>query len=99
MCSLQDNGGLTDTATVLINVVDFDNLNPYFSHSVYRAFILENQVSLPLTGERLGFHNTNKHIFSIDVLKKSTQSVSGWMSKYDIWAHEINFFFILKVFF
>lgn len=44
--SLQDNGGLSDTATVLINVEDFDNLNPYFSHTVYQAFIPENQVSL-----------------------------------------------------
>ncbi|KAL7403573.1 hypothetical protein ABVT39_002455 [Epinephelus coioides] len=40
----QDKGGFSDTATVLINVVDFDNLNPYFSHSVYQAFIRENQV-------------------------------------------------------
>nr|XP_033478927.1 protocadherin Fat 4 [Epinephelus lanceolatus] len=39
----QDKGGFSDTATVLINVVDFDNLNPYFSHSVYQAFIRENQ--------------------------------------------------------
>ncbi|XP_030290590.1 cadherin EGF LAG seven-pass G-type receptor 2-like [Sparus aurata] len=35
--------GLSDTATVVINVEDFDNLNPYFSHSLYRAFIPENQ--------------------------------------------------------
>ncbi|KAM6941222.1 protocadherin Fat 4 [Lycodopsis pacificus] len=40
----KDSGGLSDTATVLINVVDFDNLNPYFSHNVYRALIKENQV-------------------------------------------------------
>lgn len=45
LCSLQDAGGLNDTATVLINVQDYDNLNPYFSHSVYRANIPETQVS------------------------------------------------------
>lgn len=44
--SLQDNGGLNDSASVLITVEDFDNLNPYFSHNVYQAFIPENQVSL-----------------------------------------------------
>ncbi|XP_042370984.1 cadherin-23-like, partial [Plectropomus leopardus] len=43
LVTAKDSGGLNDTATVLINVVDFDNLNPYFSHNVYRAFILENQ--------------------------------------------------------
>lgn len=46
LCSLQDEGGSSDTATVLIHVQDYDNLNPYFSHSVYQAFIPENQVSL-----------------------------------------------------
>ncbi|XP_044045435.1 protocadherin Fat 4 [Siniperca chuatsi] len=40
----QDNWGLNDTATVLIDVQDFDNLNPYFSHNVYQAFIPENQI-------------------------------------------------------
>lgn len=44
--SLQDNGGLNDSATVVIEVQDYDNLNPYFSHNVYQAFIPENQVSL-----------------------------------------------------
>ncbi|XP_034400280.1 protocadherin Fat 4 [Cyclopterus lumpus] len=39
-----DPMGLSATATVQINVVDFDNLNPYFSHNSYRAFIPENQV-------------------------------------------------------
>ncbi|XP_037327747.2 protocadherin Fat 4 [Pungitius pungitius] len=40
----KDNGGLNDTASVLITVEDFDNMNPYFSHNVYQAFIPENQV-------------------------------------------------------
>ncbi|XP_074485330.1 protocadherin Fat 4 isoform X2 [Sebastes fasciatus] len=44
LVTARDNGGLNDTATVLINVVDFDNLNPYFSHNVYQAVIAENQV-------------------------------------------------------
>ncbi|KAM8771994.1 cadherin-23-like isoform 2-T2 [Acanthopagrus schlegelii] len=35
--------GSNDTATVVINVEDFDNLYPYFSHSLYQAFIPENQ--------------------------------------------------------
>lgn len=45
-CRLQDNGGLNDTATVVIRIEDFDNLNPYFSHSLYQASIPENDVSL-----------------------------------------------------
>lgn len=32
-------------ATVLINVEDYDDLNPYFIHSLYEAFIPENQVT------------------------------------------------------
>ncbi|XP_068451673.1 protein dachsous-like [Clinocottus analis] len=44
LCSLQDGAGLNDTASVLINVLDYDNLNPYFSHNLYRAFIPENQI-------------------------------------------------------
>ncbi|KAF7689368.1 protocadherin Fat 1 [Silurus meridionalis] len=39
-----DAGNLYDTATVTINVQDFDNLNPYFDHTLYQAFIPENQV-------------------------------------------------------
>ncbi|XP_041840144.1 protocadherin Fat 4 [Melanotaenia boesemani] len=42
----QDSGGLNDTASVEITVVDFDNLNPYFHHSLYQAFIPENQAGL-----------------------------------------------------
>lgn len=45
LCSLQDNGGLKDTTAVSITVEDYDNLNPYFSHNLYQAFILETQVS------------------------------------------------------
>ncbi|XP_044201151.1 protocadherin Fat 4-like [Thunnus albacares] len=39
----KDSGGKFDTATVDIDVVDFDNLNPYFIHNLYQAFIPENQ--------------------------------------------------------
>ncbi|XP_031417810.1 cadherin EGF LAG seven-pass G-type receptor 2-like [Clupea harengus] len=39
----QDPGGLSDTATVTIEVTDFDNMNPYFDHSLYEATIPENQ--------------------------------------------------------
>ncbi|XP_045903065.1 protocadherin Fat 4-like isoform X1 [Micropterus dolomieu] len=31
-------------AAVLINVEDFDNLNPYFSHNMYQALISENEI-------------------------------------------------------
>ncbi|XP_075871728.1 protocadherin beta-5-like [Nelusetta ayraudi] len=41
----QDGGGLNNTATVLIHVEDTDNLDPYFSHDTYQAFIAENEVS------------------------------------------------------
>ncbi|XP_067259919.1 cadherin EGF LAG seven-pass G-type receptor 2-like isoform X2 [Chanodichthys erythropterus] len=40
----KDKGGLSDTTTVTITVEDFDNLNPYFDHSLYEASIVENQV-------------------------------------------------------
>ncbi|XP_056103176.1 protocadherin Fat 1-like isoform X1 [Rhinichthys klamathensis goyatoka] len=39
-----DIGDLSDTTTVTITVEDFDNLNPYFDHSLYKASIEENQV-------------------------------------------------------
>ncbi|KAL1006109.1 hypothetical protein UPYG_G00067980 [Umbra pygmaea] len=39
----RDNGNLSDTANVQIEITDFDNLNPYFSHSLYQATIVENQ--------------------------------------------------------
>ncbi|KAI7810617.1 putative protocadherin Fat 3-like [Triplophysa rosa] len=40
----KDPEGLNDTATVTITVIDYDNLNPYFHHSLYKASIEENQV-------------------------------------------------------
>ncbi|XP_056103181.1 cadherin EGF LAG seven-pass G-type receptor 1-like [Rhinichthys klamathensis goyatoka] len=40
----KDIGDLSDTTTVTITVEDFDNLNPYFDHSLYKASIKENQV-------------------------------------------------------
>ncbi|XP_016358108.1 cadherin EGF LAG seven-pass G-type receptor 3-like [Sinocyclocheilus anshuiensis] len=39
----EDKGELSDTATVTVTVEDFDNLNPYFDHSLYEASIEENQ--------------------------------------------------------
>ncbi|KAM3622826.1 uncharacterized protein V6R79_003596 [Siganus canaliculatus] len=39
----EDNRGLKDTATALIQDEDFDDLNLSFSHNIYRAFIQENQ--------------------------------------------------------
>lgn len=40
----KDIGGLRDTTIVTITVEDFDNLNPYFDHCLYKASIEENQV-------------------------------------------------------
>ncbi|XP_077103055.1 protocadherin alpha-3-like [Siphateles boraxobius] len=40
----KDIGDLSDTTTVTITVEDFDNLNPYFDHSLYKASIEENQI-------------------------------------------------------
>ncbi|KAF4118315.1 hypothetical protein G5714_000366 [Onychostoma macrolepis] len=40
----RDIGALSDTTTVTITVEDYDNLNPYFDHSLYEASIEENQV-------------------------------------------------------
>ncbi|XP_050973885.1 protocadherin beta-12-like [Labeo rohita] len=40
----KDIGEFSDTTTVTITVKDFDNLNPYFDHSLYKASIEENQV-------------------------------------------------------
>ncbi|XP_014894869.1 protein dachsous-like [Poecilia latipinna] len=38
-----DSGGNNDTTSVEIVVQDFDNLNPFFSHSLYQAVVPENQ--------------------------------------------------------
>ncbi|XP_061078966.1 protocadherin Fat 4-like [Conger conger] len=40
----RDDGGLFDRATVNILVEDFDNMNPYFTQSLYRAVIQEDQM-------------------------------------------------------
>ncbi|XP_073716311.1 protocadherin Fat 4 isoform X2 [Misgurnus anguillicaudatus] len=40
----KDPGGERDTAIVTITVKDYDNLNPYFDQSLYKASIEENQV-------------------------------------------------------
>ncbi|ROL52057.1 Protein dachsous [Anabarilius grahami] len=40
----KDIGEFSDTTTITITVEDFDNLNPYFDHSLYKASIEENQV-------------------------------------------------------
>ncbi|XP_024145645.1 protocadherin Fat 4 isoform X2 [Oryzias melastigma] len=39
----QDFGGKSDTTTVVFNVIDSDNQNPYFTHSLYQAAIQENE--------------------------------------------------------
>ncbi|XP_011481165.1 protocadherin Fat 4 isoform X2 [Oryzias latipes] len=39
----QDIDGKNDTTSVVFNVVDSDNLNPFFSHSLYQAVIQENE--------------------------------------------------------
>ncbi|XP_026118590.1 protocadherin Fat 1 isoform X2 [Carassius auratus] len=51
----RDKGGLSDTTTVTIMVEDFDNLNPYFDHSLYKASIEENQAGqlLDVTPEEI----------------------------------------------
>ncbi|CAM4471882.1 unnamed protein product [Leuciscus chuanchicus] len=40
----KDKEEFSDTTTVTITVDDFDNRNPYFDHSLYKASIEENQV-------------------------------------------------------
>lgn len=37
-------GNNSDTASLVIDVQDYDTLNPYFSQSVYNGNISENQV-------------------------------------------------------
>ena len=41
---LEKFGNISDTVSLLINVQDYDTLNPYFSQSVYNGKISENQV-------------------------------------------------------
>lgn len=36
---------MSNTATVVINVKDYDNFNPYFNYNTYQAVIPENEVS------------------------------------------------------
>ncbi|KAK1803047.1 hypothetical protein P4O66_021580, partial [Electrophorus voltai] len=40
----KDIGDFKDTANIVISVSDFDNMNPYFDHSLYQASIPENKV-------------------------------------------------------
>ncbi|XP_047434008.1 protein dachsous-like [Mugil cephalus] len=40
----RDKSGWNDTATVVINIEDSDNMNPYFSHNLYQASVPENQI-------------------------------------------------------
>ncbi|TRY64470.1 hypothetical protein DNTS_017153 [Danionella cerebrum] len=42
----KDIGDLSDTTTVTITIDDYDNLNPYFHHTLYKASIKENQEGL-----------------------------------------------------
>ncbi|XP_026070623.1 protocadherin alpha-4-like [Carassius auratus] len=46
MVEAKDIGGLSGTTTVTLTIEDFDNLNPYFDHCLYKASIEENQVGL-----------------------------------------------------
>ncbi len=61
---MQDKGGLRDTTTVTITVNDFDNLNPYFDHCLYKASIEENQVNYH-RGRDGCLKHTNKTLFSV----------------------------------
>ncbi len=58
--SLQNIGGYSDTATVTITVEDFDNLNPYFHHSLYKALTEENQVN-DVRGQDQCFKHMSDH--------------------------------------
>ncbi|XP_052472314.1 protocadherin-like wing polarity protein stan [Carassius gibelio] len=46
MVEAKDKGGLRDTTTITLTIEDFDNLNPYFDHCLYKASIEENQIGL-----------------------------------------------------
>ncbi|XP_031418060.1 protocadherin-like wing polarity protein stan isoform X1 [Clupea harengus] len=40
----RDEGGLSSRSNVIINVQDYDNLNPYFEHNLYETTVQENWV-------------------------------------------------------
>ncbi|XP_022623411.1 cadherin-5-like [Seriola dumerili] len=87
----QDKWGLSDTANVLINVEDFDNLNPAFSHNLYQAFIPENQVGLfrTIQPEAIKAHDGDKGLnvtltYSISAGESKLKHLEGQHTTYSM---------------
>ncbi|KAM6367546.1 protocadherin Fat 4-like [Alca torda] len=73
-------GNNSDTASLQINVQDYDTMNPYFSHSVYNGNISENQMGpLAILPEKIlakdGDTGINEKVFySIKLVKPPAYS-------------------------
>eukprot|EP00063_Salmo_salar_P053106 XP_014027941.1 PREDICTED: protocadherin Fat 4-like [Salmo salar] len=85
----RDNGDLFDTATVLLEITDFDNLNPYFNHSLYQAIIQEGQTGpfLTIQPEAIKAQDGDTGINVAIVYSISSVSPSKYLSNFNIDAN------------
>ncbi|XP_056312425.1 protocadherin Fat 4 [Danio aesculapii] len=82
----QDSGGLSDTTTVTITIEDYDNLNPYFDHSLYKATIEENQIGhfSDVTPEAIKAQDGDTGINTPVVYSLTTVLPNEYQSNFDI---------------
>ncbi|XP_056312427.1 protocadherin Fat 1-like isoform X2 [Danio aesculapii] len=82
----QDPGGLSDTTTVTISIEDYDNLNPYFDHILYKATIEENEIGhfSDVTPEAIKAQDGDTGINEPVVYSLTTVIPSEYQSNFDI---------------
>ncbi|KAK6300316.1 hypothetical protein J4Q44_G00284140 [Coregonus suidteri] len=85
----RDNGDRFDIATVLLEITDFDNLNPYFNHSLYQATIQEDQTGpiLNIQPEAIKAQDGDTGINVAIVYSISSVSPSKYLSNFNIDAN------------
>ncbi|XP_056312477.1 protein dachsous-like [Danio aesculapii] len=82
----QDPGGLRDTTAVTITIEDYDNLNPYFDHILYKATIEENEIGhfSDVTPEAIKAQDGDTGINEPVVYSITTVIPSEYQSNFDI---------------
>ncbi|XDV15735.1 hypothetical protein PO909_015751 [Leuciscus waleckii] len=82
----KDKEEFRDTTTVTITVDDFDNLNPYFEHSLYKASIEENQVGQfsDITPEAIKAHDGDTGINEPVLYSITAAFPNEYQSNFDI---------------
>uniref|UniRef100_A0A4W5MPG5 Cadherin domain-containing protein n=2 Tax=Hucho hucho TaxID=62062 RepID=A0A4W5MPG5_9TELE len=82
----RDNGDLFDTADVLLEITDFDNLNPYFNYNLYQATIQEDQTGpfLTIQPEGIKAQDGDTGINVAIVYSISSVSPSKYLSNFNI---------------